>query len=191
MTLETSKAYRRRFCADPVYLEIFKGVGIDIGGGSDPLQAKWFPEVSSVRNFDLKDGDAQYITRYVQNQFDFVYSSNCLEHMELPSLALQEWWSLVRPGGYMVIIVPDEDIYEQNPFPSRWNGGHRWFFTVHKEFLQHRTLSLVKLWREILDARLVHVRMADSGYNYRHVGIDQTISPDGAEAFIEMVLRKK
>ena len=33
---------------------------------------------------DITDGDANRITEFVHEQFDFVYSSHCLEHMREP-----------------------------------------------------------------------------------------------------------
>jgi SAM-dependent methyltransferase len=197
MTFETSKAYRRRFCREIIYADIFKGRGIDIGGGTDPLCAEWFSTVESIRNFDVTDGDAQNIGDCVKEQFDFVYSSNCLEHLERPVEALVGWWSLVKTGGYLVLIVPDEDLYEQRVWPSRWNGGHRWTFTVWKgiswkgESWSPVSVNVVELWRKLEGAKLVHLRMADSGYDETLRGVDQTMPADGAEAFIELVVRKK
>jgi trans-aconitate methyltransferase len=193
MTHETSKAYRRRFSREPVYADIFKGTGIDIGGGGDPLKAEWFPQAKSVRNFDLifNDGDAQNITDYVKEQYDFVYSSNCLEHTEQPRNVLKEWWSLVKPGGHLVLIVPDEDLYEQGVWPS-WTGEHKWTFTVwKKQSWSPKSINVMELWRGLPDCQLVHVKMADSGWDVRFRGLDQTWPPDGAEAFIELVLRKQ
>ena len=81
---------------------IFVGKGIDIGCGSDPI----YPD---ARPFDVADGDANKITRHVSETFDYVFSSHCLEHMVDPFDALREWWSLVKPGGYLYAAVPDED----------------------------------------------------------------------------------
>ena len=192
MTHETSKAYRRRFSREPVYADIFKGTGIDIGAGTDPLRAEWFPQVTSIRTFDLADGDAQSIADHVKEQFDFVYSSSCLEHMERAREALDGWWSLVKPGGHLVVIVPDEDLYEQGVWPSRWNGGHKWTFTTWKrQSWSPKSINVMELWRGLPDCQLVHVKMADCGWDPTLRGLDQTVPPDGAEAFIELVVRKQ
>src|SRR5688572_21561437 len=104
---------------------VLRGRGIDIGCGPDPVM----PEVC---RFDVDDGDANVITRHVREQFDYVYSSHCLEHMRDPRAALREWWQLVKPGGHLFFIVPDEDLYEQGMFPSRFNADHKATFTVSK-----------------------------------------------------------
>lgn len=105
--------------------ELLRGKGIDIGCGPDPV-------TPDARPFDLEHGDANHITRYLDEQFDYVFSSHCLEHMHDPPAALQEWWKLVRPGGHLIFIVPDEDLYEQGVFPSRFNADHKATFTISK-----------------------------------------------------------
>ena len=92
-------------------MQFIAGRGIDIGCGSDPV-------TSSVKRFDIEDGDANNITAFVDETFDFVFSSHCLEHMNNPYNALHEWWRLVNLEGYLIFIVPDEDLYEQGNFPS-------------------------------------------------------------------------
>ncbi|NCY22868.1 class I SAM-dependent methyltransferase, partial [bacterium] len=85
---------------------ILRGKGIDIGCGADPV-------TQDAQRFDLQHGDANKITQHVKEQFDFVFSSHCLEHMHDPQDALREWFQLVKPGGHLFFIVPDEDLYEQ------------------------------------------------------------------------------
>ncbi|MDR2457772.1 MAG: class I SAM-dependent methyltransferase, partial [Clostridiales Family XIII bacterium] len=106
--------------------KIFKGEGIDIGCGGDPI----YPDAQA---FDKEDGDANNISKYVKKQFDYVFSSHCLEHMLDPYHALNEWWKLVKPGGYLFVVVPDEDLYEQGQWPSQYNKDHKYTFTIYKE----------------------------------------------------------
>lgn len=99
---------------------------IDIGAGND-LITPW------AEGFDLSQGDANYITKFrPAGAYDAVCSSHCLEHMHNPSHALLEWWSLLKPGGYLVITVPDEDLYEQGFYPSRFNSDHKSTFRFRK-----------------------------------------------------------
>lgn len=39
--------------------------------------------------------------------YDFVVSSHCLEHLANPLGALGEWRRVTRPGGHLLVIVPD------------------------------------------------------------------------------------
>tara|TARA_B100000929_G_scaffold194153_1_gene153930 strand:- start:869 stop:1180 length:312 start_codon:yes stop_codon:yes gene_type:complete len=90
-----------------VFLEkYFSGKIIDIGAGEDLV-------CDAAERFDQDDGDANHITRYRDlDTYDTVHSSHCLEHMHDPEKALLEWWKLIKPGGYLVLVVPDEDLYE-------------------------------------------------------------------------------
>ena len=132
------EATKARLSFGELEKRIFCGSGLDIGCGDDPL----FPD---VRRFDKQDGDANNITKYINEQFDYVFSSHCLEHMLDPLQALTEWWGVVKPGGYLYILVPDEDMYEKGIWPSKHNSDHKWTFTIHK----HKSWSPVSI--NILD----------------------------------------
>lgn len=162
---ETSKT-RRLWSAQEH--AILSGNGIDIGCGPDPV-------TPSVQRFDLADGDANHITRHIKTQFDFVYSSHCLEHMLDPRAALAEWWRLVRPGGHLFFIVPDEDLYEQGVFPSRFNPDHRVTFTLRKErSWSPVSVNVLDLARGLPGSELVSATLQDHGYDHRL----QRLGPD-------------
>src|SRR5262245_29112787 len=106
----------------------FAGGGIDIGAGNDPLASyrELFPRIASLRSWDVGDGDAELMQGVADESCDFVHSSHCLEHMRNPERALGNWFRLLKPGGHMVVVVPDEDLYEQGVFPSTFNRDHKW-----------------------------------------------------------------
>lgn len=140
---------------------LLKGYGIDIGCGTDPVSP------SAVR-FDVDDGDANHITEYVDDLFDYVYSSHCLEHMIDASYALNQWWKLVRPGGHLILIVPDEDLYEQGEFPSRFNRDHKWTFTISKSVSWSPvSINLLDLAKSLPNSEIVSVYLQDNGYDRR------------------------
>jgi SAM-dependent methyltransferase len=153
---ETSKT---RKLWNEYHFRILSGNGIDIGCGSDPV-------VPNIRIFDLEQGDANNITRYVNEQFDFVYSSHCLEHMQDAKGAIREWWQLVRPGGYLFIIVPDEDLYEQGIFPSYFNRDHKWTFTISKaRSWSTVSINLLDLALSLPNSELVEIQLQDINYD--------------------------
>ena len=41
-----------------------------------------------------------------KNYFDLIISSDCLEHIENDSLALNNWFKLLSPGGSLLLFVP-------------------------------------------------------------------------------------
>lgn len=145
----------------PLELGVITGSGIDIGCGPDPIT----PE---VRTFDRQEGDANQISQYVREQFDFVFSSHCLEHMNDPRQAVLEWWKLVKPGGHLYFLVPDEDLYEQGVFPSRFNAGHRATFTVSKaKSWSPVSVNVLDLANSLPNSRVVSLVLQDHGYDRR------------------------
>ncbi|MFZ2072724.1 MAG: class I SAM-dependent methyltransferase [Minisyncoccia bacterium] len=139
-------------------LKVLKGKGIDIGPSSDPV----FP---NVQMFDKENGDANEITKYVHDQFDYVYSSHCLEHMHDPKKALLDWWKLVKPGGYLFFTVPDEDLYEQGVFPSRFNPDHKATFTLSKtESWSPCSINVLDLGESLPGGEIIRLALQD--YNY-------------------------
>ena len=131
---ECSKSIMRRLHEPNFTNRYFSGSGLDIGGGSDPLglYVELFPRLKGVRVWDKDDGDAQSLEGIEEASFDFVHSSHCLEHLEIPMDGIKSWFRAVKEGGYLIVTVPDEDMYEQGHFPSTWNGDHKHTFTIFK-----------------------------------------------------------
>jgi SAM-dependent methyltransferase len=144
---------------------VLRGRGIDIGCGNDPV-------TPDVRKFDIEDGDANEITKFVSVKFDFVFSSHCLEHMHNPKQAINEWWQLVKPNGHLFFIVPDEDLYEQGVFPSRFNRDHKATFTISKsKSWSPVSVNVLELALGLPGGELVNIALQDQGYDrrrYRH-----------------------
>jgi SAM-dependent methyltransferase len=145
----------------PVERALLSGKDIDIGCGPDPI-------THDVQRFDVDRGDANQITKYVKEQFDFVFSSHCLEHMKEPMKALHEWWKLVKPGGHLIFIIPDEDLYEQGIFPSRFNLDHKATFTVSKaRSWSPVSINVLDLALSLRNSQLVSLVLQDHNYNRR------------------------
>ena len=150
---------------------LLRGRVLDIGAGADPVT----PDAVA---FDQAQGDANHITAFAPASFDCVYSSHCLEHMHEPVQSLANWWSLVKPGGVLFVIVPDEDLYEQGRFPSRFNGDHKCTFTIAKKrSWSPRSHNLLELAQALPDAQLLSLRLNDIGYDRRRAG--HTPAPPG------------
>ena len=190
---ETSKASIRR-SRDPIYAtRYFVGSGLDIGAGLDSLgkQISRFPKIQSVRSWDLGDGDAQFLNGVDDASVDFVYSSHCLEHMKNPSVAIGNWLRVLKPGGFLVVSVPDEDMYEQGAWPSPFNSDHKWSFTFYKDSLElPNSINVLNLVKDFsLVAQCERAVQIKDGYAEGVVGVDQTLGD--AECAIEFVLQKK
>lgn len=178
---ETSKSLERR-TREGYFTKYFVGKGLDIGCGKDLL-----PECDP---WDLDQGDATLL-RGVQNEsYDFVYSSHCLEHLDSPTQAISNWWRVLKRNGHLIVTVPDEDLYEQGVWPSRWAGpGHKTTWTIHK----HTSWSpvsknLTSLFFYISAHQVISIRTIDDGYDYQRTESDQTLGHAHAE--IEMIIKK-
>lgn len=137
---------------------LLRGRVLDIGAGADPVAA-------DAVVFDLSQGDANHIVAFDEASFDCVYSSHCLEHMHEPVASLHNWWSLVRPGGHLILVVPDEDLYEQGIFPSRYNGDHKSTFTISKKHSwSPRSFNVLDLCLALPGAQVLSVQLNDIGY---------------------------
>jgi len=139
----------------------FNGSVIDIGGGSDPV-------VKHAEIFDLIHGDAQHILDYKNiESYDCVNSSHCLEHMKDVPAAISQWWSLVKPGGYMVTVVPHEDLYEQGVWPSIFNLDHKATFRLkNKSTWSPVSYDIYDLMKNLPNAVIISAEIQDENYNH-------------------------
>ncbi len=193
---EQSKSAKRRYNDGPFHSRYFVGSGIDIGGAPDPLNQYTgvFRNLDQVKTWDLDDGDAQLMSGVSDNSFDFVHSSHCLEHMVEPREALKNWIRIVKPGGFLIITVPDEDLYEQGHWPSHFNSDHKWTFTTFKSHSwSPKSINLVDLCAEFGDTIEVERMILLQDFfreDFRKQGMDQTRTPV-AECGIEIIWRKR
>lgn len=191
---ECSKSIPRRLAHPNFSNRYFVGEGLDIGGKPDPLAlyVELFSRMTSVRTWDWEDGDAQCLAGVGDGTYDFVHSSHCLEHLVDPREGLRNWFRVLKPGGYLVVTVPDEDLYEQGQFPPTFNRDHKWTFTIHKptswSVRSVNVLSLVEMLG--LEADVQRIELLNSTYRYSLPRYDQTLTPVG-ESGIELVVRKR
>lgn len=193
MTHETSKAVMRRLSDSRFITRYFVGNGIDIGAGDDPVSnyKDFFPGMQQVRNWDLPDGDAQLMAGVSDSSFDWLLSSHCLEHMRDPTEAMRNWSRILKPGGHMVLLVPDEDLYEQGVFPSRFNWDHKTTWTIQKNLSWSPvSVSCTSFLANFPELTILKLELLDASYRYQIQNQDQTLTPIG-ESAIEIILRKK
>jgi SAM-dependent methyltransferase len=90
----------------PVALKFCQGSGVDVGASTWPL-----PGAVPV---ELKDGgDAMQLPENrncASGQWDYVFSSHCLEHLENPIEALRHWKDRIRPAGVLFLYLPHPDM---------------------------------------------------------------------------------
>ena len=193
MANETSKQMHRR-CGDRRFsTRWIKGYGIDIGSGKDPLSKleDFFPLMKGLRPWDIEDGDAMLMLGINDESFDFVHSTHCLEHLNNPELALENWIRICKKNGHLIITIPDEDLYEQGVFPSTFNTDHKWTFTINKnESWSNKSINVIELLKKFTNyIEIIKIEKLDSGFIYGKERYDQTLGPL-AESGIEIILKK-
>lgn len=153
--------------------------------------------MQSCKSWDVAEGDAELMASIEDNSLDFVHSSHCLEHLTNPSNAIDSWLRILKPGGHLICIIPDEDLYEQGEFPSTYNADHKHTFTIHKQ--QSWSKNSINLFDLLSKTRypveIKKIELLDATYRYdfnkciEQARFDQTKTPIG-ECGIEFVLKK-
>lgn len=103
-----------RFCM-PFALEVCKGEGLDIGCG----RKEWaFPNAVPI---DLTiEGEYSYsATELPLKEFDYIFSSHCLEHLDRWVDVLDYWGTRLRKGGVMFLYLPDYSQEYWRPWNNR------------------------------------------------------------------------
>ncbi len=108
-----------------------RGRCLDIGCGAEKVWPH-FVGVDSFKDVHLFgtlvkadiNSDAEDLSVFGSEQFDCVFSSHTLEHIEDHRAALREWWRLVRPGGTLILYLPHRDLYPRIGQPGS-NPDHK------------------------------------------------------------------
>lgn len=80
----------------PVAKQFCVGIGLDIGCGKWPLPG--------ARPIDLARGEnAEALP---EREWDYIFSSHCLEHLANPVAAIEHWKTRIRPGGVLFLYLP-------------------------------------------------------------------------------------
>lgn len=176
---ETSKSFKRR-TDNGDFAKFFSGRGIDIGCGGGAVT----PDCDRYDQI-LGSGDAEIMSGVADETYDWVYSSHCLEHMKDIKSALSHWWRILKPMGYLIVIVPDFALYERYQWPSRFNPDHKWALSLGKHAEPDR-LDIVALVNSLPNAQVLRAQLNEEGFNYN--GKPDEDQPGQRE--IEVIARK-
>lgn len=107
-------------------------IGVEIGGPSETgtviyenatsldnvifsKNTIWSCHTDEYHYFQDKTGkiivnDAVQITQVDNNCYDFCFSSHSFEHIANPLKAISEWLRIIKPSGYIIIVVPEKSM---------------------------------------------------------------------------------
>lgn len=93
---------------------------IDIGCGNSKVK----PEAIGVDGrkldgVDIVTDDLYNLSKIIPpDSCTSVFGSHNLEHLRHDSLALDDWAKLIKPGGYLILYLPDGDYYNNDNNPE-------------------------------------------------------------------------
>jgi ADP-heptose:LPS heptosyltransferase/SAM-dependent methyltransferase len=98
---------------------------------------------------------------FAEESQDAVFASHCLEHIPDFRNALQDWFRVLRTGGFLVIMVPHQFLYEKRvALPSQYNDDHQRFYTPASLMAEIEGSLAPNSYR------LRHLADNDLGYDY-------------------------
>ena len=194
---ENTKAAFLRRSNNRLFTSVFKGNGLHISPGHDPLKKLHYPLCENIEFVDSQDTkiETDKLTEQLKNkQFDFVYATNLAVYEDEPLAVVNHWLNFVASKGHLIFTVSDEDLYEQGNFPSIFNNSHKKTFSIYKQLSwSGRHYNILDIIQKINNATCRKIELVDSNYDYSLYGkgVDQTYNfSDGVEACIEVILKK-
>ncbi len=107
----------------PYVLKYCQGRGVDLGCGDEKIT----PEAIGVDyaiGYGLADhpetvadvtcGWEEHLASVPAGSLDYVYSSHLLEDYEDIEPVLRAWVEAVKPGGYLILYLPMEELFKQH-----------------------------------------------------------------------------
>jgi SAM-dependent methyltransferase len=174
------RATHKEFWENRFYDKYMQGRGIDVGAvGSDNTTVAILPGAQII---DLGTPGYDGITLPLTDESqDYVFSSHMWEHVKERDLILKEWFRVTKIGGYVIIFLPHQFLYEKKKeLPSKWNGDHRKFFTPGIAMREIENIIEPNTYR------LRFMRDNDDGFDYSR---GPTVHSHGRYQ-IEIVLQK-
>lgn len=173
--------YKRRYMSG-FYSRFCQGKGLHIGYGEEAIK----PGVDYIKSTE-KD-----VTKIPSEDgaYNFVYAT-VLQETTDPVTVCQEWWRLIAPGGFLILVAQDEDLYEQRRWPSAFNTRHQCTLTISKDKswspVSHNITDIIY---RLPNHHTISLALCDEHLDYTKLGkgIDQCAA--GAETFIEAVIFK-
>jgi SAM-dependent methyltransferase len=177
-------------------IQFTRGVGIDIGCGLNKIH-------SAAIGIDFRLGDKDFgypfganikVTKnkdwlplpwFRDESVDFVFSSHCLEHFSQPRKATREILRVLKPGGYLVLILPDMRHYPKKGEAGA-NPDHEW--DCYPEVLVDIVKKAGRLKVILLDT--LHDKLKDVALTPRDKKIAEAFGHNSLNFSFEAVFQK-
>lgn len=101
-----------------------RGIGFDIGCGEDPINDTAYRIDLPPDEYKKYNGrECSIMVDYnsavtslpgSDRSVDYVYSSHLLEDFEDWEPLLTEWTRVIKPGGFLVLLVPEKELFAEH-----------------------------------------------------------------------------
>lgn len=131
----------------PVAQQFCKGSGLDVG-------CSYWPFPGAIPVDQTLGGDAMALPA---GEFDYVFSSHCLEHLPNPISALEHWKTRIKPGGVLFLNLPSPDM-------EYWRPQH-----CRKHLHSWRPEDMAQIVRDLGFVNVIH-SARDLSWSFQVVG---------------------
>lgn len=191
---ENTKASNRRQYQKLFTDRVFAGSGLEACGLTDITNVTAFPKITSLDRIEWASDLLRLRKQKSHNkpQYDFINLPVSLHIMDDPVNFIKEAADFLVTGGYLVLTVPDEDLYEAGQFPSIRNGQCKRTFSIYKEKSWSPVhISLLSELQNMPQYEIIKIELVDTNFDYNNIKSDQTFDANASvECFIEIVLKK-
>jgi predicted SAM-dependent methyltransferase len=139
---------------------------LDIGYGGDPIKPTAITIDFALEREFCGDhpcnivGDARKLPWFAAHSFDYVYSSHCLEDFAETRQVVREWLRVVKNGGFLVLLLPDQQKYERHcrDHHLKSNPDHK-IVNFGPEYLRN-------VMKKVMEAKIILVKENLGAYNF-------------------------
>ena len=113
----------------------FGSTGLDFGSGPGPTLSLMLAEHG--HKVDLYDPFYAPDTNYLSATYDFITSTEVVEHLARPGVELEQLWSLIRPSGWLALMT--KRLTSREAFPM-WHYKND---PTHISFFSEKTFEIL------------------------------------------------
>lgn len=179
---ESRKTYEEKL-KNGFFDRFMSGKGLEIGfKGYENDETVPILESATGIDLDFPGYDGKTLP-FADNSQDYIYNSHVLEHITDYRETIQEWFRVIKKGGFIVTVVPHQHLYEKKVFlPSQWNGDHKRFYRP-SDLIKEFEISL-----PINSFRVRHMKDNDFGHDYLQPDNEHSKGQYEIELVIEKII---
>jgi len=173
-------------CGNGFFLTLAQQVGYECIGQEVSQNAIRFAR----NNFNLSIID-EALENIVQDQkmmFDIITIWHVLEHVNDPILFLKQIYTILKPGGILVVEVPNLNSLKFRLSNWKWEGGNHPKY--HQSYFIHQTLTEMLQAAGFSHSKKMRLSYRLPGKNRAYTIVKQSLNLLGLDSFISVAAHK-